>query len=431
MQFDTLIIGGGIAGLSCAIRCSEQGQKVAVISAGQSALHFSSGAIDVLGQLPDGTPVTHPFESCAEFKQHFPHHPYAKLNRQQVKASLDWFETQLTLQGVKLVHASGEANHQRLTPLGALRSTYLSQPSSLMLPIDENPHHAPQHIVIATIRGYRDFQPTLLKENLSKHPKFAQAKIDTITLDLPTLPQPCEYRSIDIAHFLQTSSQLNALADQLQRHAKHADVIILPACVGNGDGQQVIAKLRQRCGLNLFEMPTMPPSLMGLRIEEALKRRLREVGGMLLNGDQVQQGIFDNGKVSAVISRNHDMPLRANHFVLASGSYFSRGLLAERKQIREPIFDLSIASSADVPFHDDFLSPHPHQFMQQGVTTNQAFQPEKDGKTVPNLFCAGAVLAHYDPVFEGSGSGVAISSGYAIAEHILSETTAQIDGDIA
>jgi len=85
MKFDTIIIGGGLTGLLCGIRLQRKGQKCAVISAGQSAMHFWSGAFDLLNRMPDGTDVDYPLESIGKLPQT---HPYSIIGADKVLGHL-------------------------------------------------------------------------------------------------------------------------------------------------------------------------------------------------------------------------------------------------------------------------------------------------------------------------------------------------------
>ena len=94
MKFDVLIIGGGLAGLTCGIRLQKNGVKCAIVSTGQSALHFSSGSFDLLNELPDGTKVDNPMAAVGKVSAN---HPYANwvaslhiMFMRQSSSSLIW-----------------------------------------------------------------------------------------------------------------------------------------------------------------------------------------------------------------------------------------------------------------------------------------------------------------------------------------------------
>lgn len=427
MKFDNLIIGGGVAGLSCAIRCAEAGLKTAVIAAGQSALHFSSGSIDILSHLPDGQPVSDPFAAFEALKQQSPEHPYSKLGENAARKAIAWYQGTMEKRGVYLTAQEDGSNHFRITPMGTFRSTWLSQQTVHQFPQNELAAGLSK-IALVTIDGFRDFQPQLAADNLAKLPQFKDVEIITAAVELPNFENmqrnPCEFRSIDISRVLRDETKLHAFAKGLIQKVGKADLVVLPSIFGNGDGAATIKLLEGLTGFKICEIPTMPPSLLGIRLEEAMKSHFQMLGGLILSGDEVLRGDIEDGKLTRIYTRHHhDMPLTADHFLIATGSFFSRGMAAERHQVQEPVFGLDMATPAnrDDWYQDEFFAKQSHQFMKMGVRCNEQLQPSIANQTISNLYCAGALLAHYDPVYEGCGSGVAISTGHYVAEQIIAK----------
>ncbi|MGU5593860.1 glycerol-3-phosphate dehydrogenase subunit GlpB [Aeromonas sanarellii] len=420
MKFDSIVIGGGMAGLSAALRLAEAGQKTLLMASGQSALHFSSGSVDLLESEGD------PRAALPDFMTTHPDHPYSKVGLANILASLDALQRQCAEEGLTLMRQ--ERNHQRLTPIGTLKSTWLSPETCACL--TEAP--APGALLLATLAGFRDFHPALAAANLATHARFAHSRILTGEIRLPQLAEfsrnPHEFRSADIARLLDRQPELLAdLAREISRMVIECGEpgcrhIVLPACLSLGLVGPRLAELEKRTGCTIREVATMPPSLIGMRMQEALKRRFMALGGTFLTSERVLGARYQGDRVLGVHSQNGDDQLfEADNFMLASGSFFSRGLESRLGGIREPIFDADVLSLSERDaWAGRRLFDH-HPFMGFGVKTDDQLRVLRGGKPLANLYGAGSVLAHYDPIKEGSGSGVAVATGWQAAGHILAE----------
>lgn len=430
LNYDVIVIGGGIAGYTAGLKCLEKGLKTAVISSGKSAFHFSSGSIDVLSHSPvTNEAVEFPLETIQSLKTELPQHPYARVGVERVKEALNWFQSMMTEVGLPLSHSDNNANHFRITPMGTLKPTWMSQANVKQVDYQFKSLANVKRIVMVSIEGFRDFQPQIAQDNIQRHSAFKDIPVITANVNIAALGSlsrnPHELRSIDVGRILSDETQFKAFADQLVDVANSEDLVIMPAILGNGDGLQIMQRLKEYTKLNFHEVPTMPPSMLGIRIEDTLMRSFIKKGGMTHRNDEVQSGDFelrdDNLSLTALHTRNMgDMPLKAKQFIFATGSFFSKGLVAEQNNIVEPVLKLDMADIGDRTswYQPEFFTKNPHAFLSFGVKTDVKLRPSIKGKNVSNLYCAGSLLADYNPVSHGCGSGVAISTAYYAVESL-------------
>ncbi|MGL4369952.1 MAG: glycerol-3-phosphate dehydrogenase subunit GlpB [Spirochaetota bacterium] len=427
MKFDTLIIGGGLSGLTCGIKLSQAGKKVAVVSGGVNSQNFASGSIDLFGFRPDGSISENPFDdiealirSDTEKK-----HPYSKIGISTIRESLDFIVKNAQEHGLPL-YSTENKNHYKITPLGTTRPTYLSQKSVYHEKL-AGAFHNVSHIAILGFDGYRDFYPALMIPNLKRNPRASDKTITSGYITLPTYDEsnehPYEFRSVDIARVFEKEENIKKAADAIIAAAPDAQMVGLPAFIGIWDYDKTYEMLCSLTGKIIFEIPTPPPSLPGMRLDEALKSSYMDAG-MYMAGDSVEAGLIHDDKVLFVITEsNRKVKLEADTFVLASGSFLGGGLASTFDEgVFEPVFNLAVDadSSRRDWYSDRFFSKDSHPFLSYGVATDSSFRARSaEGKTVSNLFCAGAVLSGYNPIKEGSGGGVAIATGYAVAQRIL------------
>lgn len=413
MKFDTIIIGGGLSGLACGIRLAEGGKKCAIVSSGQSALHFCSGSFDFLGYV-NGFDVETP---ASTMEKVIPQgHPYATMGAKRAievaKSVPDFFARM----GVK-VSGTIERNHYRITPLGIMKPTWLSLDDFTVI-ADKNclPW---KKVSIQNIAGFLDFHTAFVADNFEK-----MGTSCTVTaFNMPEFEHlrtnPTEMRSANIAKVMENPEVVRRAAEIIRANAGDAEAVALPAVFGLY-GSRAVEELKKAVGLPVCLIPVLPPSVPGIRTQIMMRRRFQELGGTYLLGDTVNDVSMAGGKVVSVTTSNlGDTVLEADDFVLASGSFFSHGLVAQPDKIVEPLFGADVKADGDRDnwYNSKLFEEQP--YMSFGVITDGDFRAQVGGSTVGNLYAVGAVLSSFNPIKEASGAGVSLVTALHVADLII------------
>ena len=411
MKFDTIIIGGGLAGLTAALRLAENGVKVAVVSAGRSALLFNTGSFGLLGYDASHNEIKDWSKVIFELQ---PNHPYSLIGAGNISTLADDAHALLDRCGLKFQSADGSKNHNRISPLGIFRPSWLTLDGILT----ENLSPDNRHIALVGIAGFLDFYPRFIAAALRK----AGYECDVFTVDTNDFralrSSESEMRAVNIARVLHGYAIIR-YADEIKKLNIPSDAtIVLPAVVEKYE-LEIFRELMRR---PFLFAPTLGVSLPGLSIQNAMCSRLKALGGRIFNGHRVIGAHFENNRlVSVMTDKLDDDKLVADNYIFAAGSFFSHGLVARPDSIVEPVLGLDIDAPQDRStwFTTDLFGAQP--VMKSGVATDDEFKVKRDGKVIANLYAVGSALPGADSVREESGAGVAMLTALNVANTILKQ----------
>jgi glycerol-3-phosphate dehydrogenase subunit B len=198
------------------------------------------------------------------------------------------------------------------------------------------------------------------------------------------------------------------------------DKIAFPAVLGLESADKIAKAIATHIGKPVFEIPTIPPSMPGRRLFNALKDYFRKKDGEIYWGWPVI-GVEKTGRVIEAVttaSKGRPKSLNGKAFILATGSFVGGGLTTTREAIVENVFHLPVhvPGPRETWFDNDYFSFN-HGIGRAGIKVDASLRPE--GTQWENIFVCGGILADTEILKSGCGHGLALATAHAAAKSCM------------
>lgn len=402
---DTIVIGAGLAGLMGALALAEAGLRPLVLAKGQGATHWTGGTVDVWGAT-DGANIR---ETVAQIIAAHPEHPYARVGMAGIEAALDRFCALMESAGYPYV-GSLERNMLVPTAVGALRPA-----AFVPITMAAGAFKAGERLLIAGFRELRDFFPPLIAANLRDQGITARG----VYLNLPPISRRRDFNTRHFADLFDDPAFRQDVGQQLRSARSTATHIGLPAVLGLKDASVVVQELQTISGAQIFEIPTLPASVPGMRLFNIFKAAIERAGGRMQIGSEVVRGVGSGGRLTTVYSMAaaRQQEHCGRRFLLATGGIAGGGIRTDYTgAVWETALDLPLKApeTRAAWFAPQFLDENGHPIFRAGVVTDARLRPlDAHGQVVyQNVAVAGSLLADADPIYERCYSGLALATGW-------------------
>jgi glycerol-3-phosphate dehydrogenase subunit B len=327
-RYDVIVVGAGISGLTAAGAAAHRKLQVALVAIGPGS--FVTG--------PAWLKAQEILQTSAE---------------PGLREAITFFCEMAQLAGCPF---AGDISTARPLPslLGDLHSVALAP-----LPLWNVEPRDGVATAIVGVRGMSCFDENFMAERLSEQARrmnssgaYAARQI-TISREMG-IP----VTAMRIAQCFDSDSGFRAeLARALRTAASGFGRILVPGMLGLKSSPEQIAQFENEIGCAVGEIPTLPPSIPGLRVFHHLERYLHNIGVELYRGFPVEKVEIEDGLCAGmgVATPGRLMNLRCQSAVLATGRHYRSPLgeeYAGRDQQMRPL-----TSTGSVMARNLFVAP--------------------------------------------------------------------------
>lgn len=407
------VIGSGLAGVAASLFAMKRGIDITQIG-DTGAIAHTTGYFDLFGKSSEGF-SSDPFQALAELRSLEPHHILSRIADEDIEAAFHEFTQVVSNLGVKY-SPPGRQNHFALLPGGSLKPTY-SVPLTMLPGIKAR--EAGAKALVIDILGLQGFSAIEFVANM----KAQWPQLSHESLSFPDMESGAQIYPEVMARALEVPRVRERFARRLKELKGEADIIGMPAILGIHKPDQVHAHLEELAEVELFEIPTIPPGVPGIRLREMFEQKLPTKGVILVSHQKVKTlDLSDDQAVLHLKDSFGAVTVEAQGVLLATGRFLSGGLSVGRDKISEALLDLRVTQPKhrDSWYREHYFDPRGHAINRSGIEIDADFRPldEKGNVVAPHLFAAGALLAHQDWIRQRCGAGVAIASAYKAVQSI-------------
>ncbi|MGH2417041.1 MAG: anaerobic glycerol-3-phosphate dehydrogenase subunit B [Candidatus Limnocylindria bacterium] len=413
-RVDVVVIGAGLAGLSCAAELAEAGAKVFVAAKGMATTHWTHGGLDVAAPPGAATP-----RDGVRLLARGAEHPYRRL-APDTDAAVAGHLSRTAAEGLAHTGTLDGSLTPIPTAVGSLRL-------AAIVPLAQAAALEPWGgigLLVVGLRRFPDSWPAYAARNLGNATwPEGPAQVRDVTIDLPRVERLHNLGPPVLARLFDDPAWRDQALTAIGSGLPTGDWRIgLPAVLGLECHAEAHAAAEGALGRRVFEMPSLPPSVPGLRLFEALRRRILDHGGRIQIGFDVVSVERSGRRVIAIHTEAASRTLRlaANAFVLATGGIAGAGIRARPDgTLVERVFGLPVAAPERASwFSDDPLVSHPLE--AAGIEVDDQLAPAE----LENVRVIGSALAGMRYLEERCGDGVAVSSAHRAARSLTGSRAA-------